>query len=58
MEDAGKGGKSQMKAKSKSAPKKKPIVRVRDLKPRKDAKGGLGDIKGESGDSKHPPDWP
>ena len=47
-----------MKAKSKSAPKKKPIVRVRDLKPRKDAKGGLGDIKGESGDSKHPTDWP
>jgi hypothetical protein len=42
-----------MKTKSKSSQKKKPIVRVRDLTSRKDVKGGLGDIKGESGDSKH-----
>jgi hypothetical protein len=39
-----------MKTKSKSSAKKKPTVRVRDLTPSKDTKGG---IKGESGDSKH-----
>ena len=45
-----------MKTKSKSSQKKKPIVRVRDVTSRKDVKGG--EIRGESGDSKHPPDWP
>jgi hypothetical protein len=48
-----KGSEREMKTKSKSSQKKKPIVRVRDLTSRKDVKGGLGDIKGESGDSKH-----
>ena len=42
-----------MNTKSKSSPKKKPIVRVRDMKPSKDVKGGLGDIKDESIDAKH-----
>jgi hypothetical protein len=42
-----------MNAKSKSSPKKKPLARVRDLKPIKDAKGGSIDIDPESTDDKH-----
>jgi hypothetical protein len=37
----------------KSSAKRRPVVRVRDMKPTKDAMGGLGDIKGESTDDKH-----
>ena len=49
-----------MAKKSTSTPKTKPSVHVRDIKSRKDPRGGatdfylkLGDIKGESGDDKH-----
>ena len=37
---------------SKSSRKKKPMVQVRDLRPKKDVQGGrkIGDIKGESMD--------
>jgi hypothetical protein len=45
-----------MPTKSKRAQRKKPMARVRDLKPTKSAKGGgfrLAAIKGESQDLKH-----
>ncbi len=42
-----------MKAKKKISEKGKPTLKMRDLTTRKDVKGGLGDIKGESTDDKH-----
>jgi hypothetical protein len=32
---------------------KKPQVKIRDMKPRKEIRGGLGGIAGESQDDKH-----
>jgi len=43
------------KSKAKSSKKTKRLLEVRDLMSNKDAKGGWGDVKGESLDRPHPP---